>query len=105
MDENQVANELAVGVGGSVGLLIGLAIAAVIGLAIGALARLFLPGRDDMSLFKTMLYGAGGSIIGGQVGRLIAAESAIVGLALSVGMAMALIWFFTRRGAPARPSA
>ncbi len=105
MDETQVANEIAVGMGAGVGLLVGLAISAVVGLAIGALARLFLPGRDDMSLVKTLLYGVGGSILGGLVGRLIAVESAILALVLSVGMAMALIWFFTRRGAPLRPPA
>lgn len=95
MEETQVANEIAVGMGAGVGLLIGL--------AIGALARLFLPGRDDMSLVKTLLYCVGGSILGGLVGRLIAVESAILALVLSVGMAM--IWFFTRRAAPLRPPA
>ena len=102
MEESQVANEIAVGVGTGVGLLIGLAISAVIGLVIGALARLLLPGRDDMSLVKTVIYGVGGSILGGLVGRLIAVENSILGLVLSVLMAMALIWLFTRRGAPAR---
>lgn len=78
-------------------LVIALLIYALIGLAIGALARWILPGRDDMSLPKTMLYGIGGSMIGGFVSRLIGVENMILNLGIAVAVAIGLIWFFTRR--------
>jgi len=83
--------------GGFIGLLIGLFILAVIGGIIGAIARFVLPGRDDMSIGKTILYGIGGSILGGIIGRLLGLEGDLVGWILAIGMAVALIWFFTRR--------
>jgi uncharacterized membrane protein YeaQ/YmgE (transglycosylase-associated protein family) len=82
-------------IGGLIGLLIFFAIAAAIGAAIGALARFLLPGPDNMSIGKTILYGIGGSFLGGIVGRMLGLQS--WGLVLSVAMAMTLIWFFTRR--------
>lgn len=78
-------------------LVIALLIYALIGLAIGALARWILPGRDDMSLPKTMLYGIGGSMIGGFVSRLVGVENMILNLGIAVAVAIGLIWFFTRR--------
>jgi len=83
--------------GGLIGLLIVLFFFAVIGGVIGAIARFVLPGRDDMSIGKTILYGMGGSILGGLVGRLLGLEGGVMGWILAVGMAVALIWFFTRR--------
>ncbi len=86
----------AAGMGGTA-ILIGLFILAVIGGIIGAIARFVLPGRDDMSIGKTILYGIGGSILGGLLGRVLGLEGGIVGWILAIGMAVALIWFFTRR--------
>lgn len=83
--------------GGAIGIVIGLLILAVIGAIIGALARWILPGRDDMSIGKTILYGIGGSILGGLIGRVLGLEGQLVSWILAIGMAMALIWFFTRR--------
>jgi uncharacterized membrane protein YeaQ/YmgE (transglycosylase-associated protein family) len=83
--------------GGAFALLIAAAIFAVIGVIIGALARLLLPGRDDISIGKTILYGIGGSFLGGILGRLLGIEGGLLGFALAVAAAMALIWFFTRR--------
>lgn len=83
--------------GGIVGLLIVLFIMAVVGGIIGAIARFVLPGRDDMSIGKTVLYGIGGSILGGLVGRLLGLDGGVMGWILAIGMAVALIWFFTRR--------
>jgi uncharacterized membrane protein YeaQ/YmgE (transglycosylase-associated protein family) len=83
--------------GGVIGLLIGLFILAVIGGIIGALARFVLPGRDDMSMGKTIVYGIGGSILGGLLGRVLGLQGGIFGWVLAIGMAVALIWFFTRR--------
>jgi uncharacterized membrane protein YeaQ/YmgE (transglycosylase-associated protein family) len=78
-------------------LVIALLIYLLIGLAIGGLARWILPGRDDMSLPKTMLYGVGGSMIGGIVSRLLGIENLILNLGIAIAVAIGLIWFFTRR--------
>ena len=43
----------------------------VIGLIAGALARLLVPGRQEMSIFATILLGIVGSFIGGFLGYLI----------------------------------
>lgn len=85
------------GAGGFVGILIFLAIVAIIGVVIGLLARLLLPGPDPMSLGRTMLYGIAGSFLGGVVNRILGVTSTVLGVAISVAMAMLLIWFFTRR--------
>lgn len=74
----------------------------LVGLALGALARLLLPGRDDMSMLKTLAYGLGGSLVGGFVGRALGVTNPIAAIAIAVAVAMALIWFFTRRGQRAR---
>lgn len=42
----------------------------VVGLIIGALARLFKPGKQSLSLVATMLLGVVGAIIGGLIGGL-----------------------------------
>ena len=68
----------------------------LVGLSVGALARFILPGPDPMSLPATAGYGIAGSLVGGLLGRLGA--GVIPGYVLSVGGAMLLIWFFTRRG-------
>ena len=68
----------------------------LIGLSVGALARFLLPGPDPMSLPATAGFGIAGAMVGGVLGRLGA--GALPGYVLSVGGAMLLIWFFTRRG-------
>jgi uncharacterized membrane protein YeaQ/YmgE (transglycosylase-associated protein family) len=83
--------------GGLIGLLIGLFLFAVVGGVIGAIARFVLPGRDDMSIAKTVAYGIGGSILGGLIGRVLGLGGGLIGWILAIGMAVALIWFFTRR--------
>ncbi len=49
----------------------GLIFAACFGLVVGALARLFYPGRQDMSILKTMLLGIGGGFVAGLIGRMV----------------------------------
>ncbi len=88
--------------GGAMGILILLAIIAVIGIVVGLVARLILPGPDKMSIGRTMLYGIGGSFLGGVVNRLLGVSNTFVGLAISIAMAMLLIWYFTRRQSGAR---
>jgi len=43
----------------------------IIGLIAGAIARLLVPGRQDMSIAMTMLIGMIGSFVGGFLGYLI----------------------------------
>ena len=87
----------AVAAGTTVGIVVFLVILAVVGLIIGALARFVLPGRDDMSIWKTMAYGVGGAFLGGMVSRLLGISNAILGYAIAIAVAVGLIWFFTRR--------
>jgi len=86
--------------GGAMSIVVALIVFVVVGLGLGALARLLLPGRDDMSLLKTLDYGMGGSLLGGFVARALRVTNSIA--AIAVAIAMALIWFFTRRGQSAR---
>lgn len=86
-----------VAAGTTVGIVVFLVILAVVGLIIGALARFVLPGRDDMSIWKTMAYGVGGAFLGGMVSRLLGISNAILGYAIAIAVAVGLIWFFTRR--------
>jgi uncharacterized membrane protein YeaQ/YmgE (transglycosylase-associated protein family) len=51
-----------------IGLIVSLI---VIGLIAGALARLLVPGRQDMSVPMTILIGIIGSLVGGFLGYLI----------------------------------
>jgi uncharacterized membrane protein YeaQ/YmgE (transglycosylase-associated protein family) len=43
----------------------------VIGLIAGALARLIVPGRQNLSIGMTLLLGIVGSFVGGFLGRLL----------------------------------
>lgn len=56
--------------GSLVGLAFELLWLAATGLIIGALARLVLPGRQDISLLTTMLVGVGASLLGGILANL-----------------------------------
>lgn len=51
-----------------VGLIISLI---VIGLIAGAIARLLIPGRQDISILMTIVLGIVGSFVGGFLGYLI----------------------------------
>ncbi|MEO7966467.1 MAG: GlsB/YeaQ/YmgE family stress response membrane protein, partial [Gemmatimonadaceae bacterium] len=81
----------------------GLIFAALSGLCVGAIARLFYPGRKDMSLFKTMLLGLGGGFVAGILGRAVGWYSAGqgAGLIASALGAMLLIWIFGKMEARA----
>ncbi|MGI8664523.1 MAG: GlsB/YeaQ/YmgE family stress response membrane protein [Jatrophihabitans sp.] len=50
------------------GLIIGIV---VIGLIAGALARLIVPGKQEMSILMTIVLGIVGSLLGGFLGYLI----------------------------------
>lgn len=81
-------------------LLVLILVGALSGLVVGGLARFLLPGPDPMSWPKTILFGVGGSFLGGLVGRLLHIPQSL-GFVLSVACAAGLIWFFTRRKRPA----
>src|SRR5690349_19395273 len=70
----------------------------LIGLAIGALARLILPGRQNIGLLQTALCGIGGSLLGGVIARAVHLGSALQ-FVIAVLVAAALIAVFggTRR--------
>lgn len=67
----------------------------VAGLIIGALARLFKPGRQNLSLLATLGLGLVGSLVGGTVAWLLGTGSIwelnILGFVLSVVAAVALV--------------
>ena len=67
----------------------------VAGLVIGALARLFKPGKQNLSLLWTLLLGLAGSVIGGVVANLIGTgdvfELNIIGFVVAVVAAVLLI--------------
>lgn len=69
------------------------------GLIIGAIARLIVPGRQNMGCFATSLCGIGGAIIGGFVGRLVWGDSYVPGFLISLAGAVLLVWLLygTRR--------
>jgi uncharacterized membrane protein YeaQ/YmgE (transglycosylase-associated protein family) len=94
MDTTSLGSAAAAGAG--VGLGVFLLACVVSGLIVGALARLALPGPDPMSWLATIGFGIAGSLIGGLIASVIHVGT-ILSLALSVGCAAGLIWYFRRR--------
>ena len=73
----------------------------VFGLVVGALARLIKPGRQRLSLGRTLLLGVVGSLIGGMVASLLGTgtffELNIIGAVVAIIAAVLLIGFFEER--------
>lgn len=67
----------------------------VAGLVIGALARLFKPGKQNLSLLMTLLLGIAGSIIGGVIASWLGTgdimELNVIGFVVAVIAAFLLI--------------
>ena len=67
----------------------------VVGLVIGLLARLFLPGKQSMNIFWTIILGIAGALIGGYLWELIFSNHGIAWIG-SVIVAVALLWGYER---------
>jgi uncharacterized membrane protein YeaQ/YmgE (transglycosylase-associated protein family) len=80
----------------------------VIGLIAGALARLIVPGKQDMSILMTILLGIVGSFVGGFIGYLIFHKDAQDGFLQPAGIigsvigAIIVLLLWTRFGSRRR---
>lgn len=67
----------------------------VIGLVIGAIARLILPGKQNISIVATLVLGVLGALIGGFIASLLGTgdifELNILGFVLAVIAALVLV--------------
>lgn len=67
----------------------------VFGLVVGAVARLLVPGRQELSLGMTLLLGVVGSIVGGVVANALGTgdifELNILGSAVAIAASVALV--------------
>lgn len=70
--------------------------ALILGLIIGPLARLILPGKQDVSLVMTVLIGAVGALIGSTVVSTVSEGSGfnLWALATGVGVAVLLVLLY-----------
>jgi len=70
----------------------------VFGLVVGAIARLIKPGKQQLSLLKTLLLGLAGSVIGGVVASLLGTgnifELDLIGSVVAITSAVLLIGAF-----------
>jgi uncharacterized membrane protein YeaQ/YmgE (transglycosylase-associated protein family) len=70
--------------------------AIVAGAIIGALARLIVPGRQNMSIALTIGLGIVGALVGGFIGRA-AHLSNVVTLIVEIAVAAVLVWLVAGR--------
>lgn len=75
----------------------------VFGLVVGVIARLFVPGRQRLSLAMTAGLGMAGSVIGGFVASALGTgdmfELNIIGAVVAFASAVALVTIVDRAGA------
>jgi uncharacterized membrane protein YeaQ/YmgE (transglycosylase-associated protein family) len=76
-----------------IGLTVKLLWFALVGLLIGALARLVLPGRQELGILMTALAGMGGSLIGAIVANVLDFGT-LVQYALAIAVAAVLVVVF-----------
>jgi uncharacterized membrane protein YeaQ/YmgE (transglycosylase-associated protein family) len=79
-----------------IGLIIGYII---IGLIVGALARLVIPGRQNMGIGITIALGVVGAVVGGLITRAILGDGhSIITFIVSVVIAALLVYLFSSMG-------
>ncbi|MGB7447910.1 MAG: GlsB/YeaQ/YmgE family stress response membrane protein [Ornithinimicrobium sp.] len=82
--------------------------ALIVGLVLGPLARLLVPGRQEISLVMTVLIGAAGALVGAVVVTAVSDRSGFNALALLAGVVAAVIlvvlygFVFGRKGSAPR---
>lgn len=78
----------------------------VFGLFVGAVARLLVPGRQHLSLGKTLLLGVIGSVVGGVIANVLGTGSIfelnVLGSIVATATAVVLVVVGDRTGALAR---
>jgi uncharacterized membrane protein YeaQ/YmgE (transglycosylase-associated protein family) len=65
--------------------------AAIVGAIIGGLARLALPGRQDLGLFSTIVIGWIGSVFGSLLGRHVFHVGSLLTILCEIGVAAVLV--------------
>jgi uncharacterized membrane protein YeaQ/YmgE (transglycosylase-associated protein family) len=65
--------------------------ALILGLILGPLARLIVPGRQEISLVMTVLIGAAGALVGAVVVGSVSDRSGFNALALLTGVLAAVV--------------
>src|ERR1700710_1477505 len=65
--------------------------AALVGAIIGGLARLVIPGRQEIGLFSTVVVGWIGSLIGGLIGRHLFHVGTFLTVLCEIGVAAILV--------------
>lgn len=78
----------------------------VFGLVVGLLARALVPGRQELSLFMTLVLGLVGSVVGGLVANALGTgdlfELNVLGALVAIAAAIALIVIGERTSAARR---
>ena len=70
--------------------------AAILGLIIGGLARLVLPGRQNIGLGMTVLLGWVGSLVGGLIGYRVLHTGSLLTVQLEIASAALIIAAYAR---------
>ena len=74
----------------------------VFGLLVGILARLLVPGRQELSIVMTVLLGVVGSVVGGVVANALGTgdifELNFIGAVVAIGASVVLIVIGERTG-------
>jgi uncharacterized membrane protein YeaQ/YmgE (transglycosylase-associated protein family) len=70
----------------------------LLGIVIGIIARLILPGKENMGWFMTVILGALGAFIAGSIGQWVGWYKfpSWIGFAAAIVVAIVLILIYTR---------